>query len=333
LTTLLDSRRRTAATLVVSLAVALAIALAPYATGLIGVPVLYVALQPWHDWLTRRIPAKAAASVVVSLVLLVLIVVGGSLVTLIVSEARQIPGTIMQSPIVTRLSELNIGGVDVGARLADLGSKIVAWLGSSAFGFLGAASKVVLNLTISCFGLYYLLLQPGETWDAVRPYIPFSPSNTEKLRQRFRDVTTSTLIGTGLSAALHGSLMTFAFWLAGLPNAALWGVVTMVFSILPLLGSALVWGPAAIVLLLQHRPGAAVLLALWGVLIVGNVDYVIRPMVSRRWAHIHPLVTLIGALVGVPYLGLLGLLIGPLAVSYFFEVIQMYREEYLTNAA
>lgn len=329
MTALLDSRRRVAATLVAALAVALAIALAPYATGLIGIPVLYVALQPWHDWLTRRTPPQAAASLVVALVLLVLIVVGGSLVTLIVSEAQRIPGTILQSSVVARLSELRIGGVDVGARLADLGAKIVAWLGSSAFGFLGTASRVALNLTISCFGLYYLLLRPAEAWDAVRPHIPFSASNTEKLRQRFRDVTTSTLIGTGLSAVLHGSLMTVGFWLAGLPNATLWGVVTMVFSILPLLGSGLVWGPAAIVLLLEHRPGAGLLLALWGVLIVGNVDYVIRPMVSRRWAHIHPLVTLIGALVGVPYLGLLGLLVGPLAVSYFFELIGMYHEEYL----
>ncbi len=333
MTAIADSRRRAAAALVVALTGALAIALAPYATGLIGIPVLYVALQPLHDWLARRTPGKAAAGFVVALVLLVLIVVGGSSVSLIVSEAQRIPGAIMQSPIVTRLSELKVGGVDVGARLADLGYKVVAWIGSSAFGFIGSASRMALNLTISCFGLYYLLLRPGETWDAVSPFIPFSASNTEKLRQRFRDVTTSTLIGTGLSAALHGALTSFGFWMVGLPNAALWGVVTMVFSILPVLGSGLVWGPGAIALVLDHRPGAAVLLALWGILIIGNIDYVIRPMVSRRWAHIHPLVTLIGALVGVPYLGLLGLLIGPLAVSYFFELIQMYREEYVTRTA
>jgi len=333
LTAVSDSRRRAAAALVVALTGALAIALAPYATGLIGIPVLYVALQPLHDWLARRTPGKPAASLVVALVLLGLIVVGGSSVTLIVSEAQRIPGAIMQSPVVTRLSELRVGGVDVGARLADLGSKVVAWIGSSAFGFIGTASRWAPNLSITCFGLYYLLLRPGETWDAVRPYIPFSASNTEKLRQRFRDVTTSTLIGTGLSAALHGALTSFGFWMVGLPNAALWGVVTIVFSILPVLGSGLVWGPGAIALVLDHRPGAAVLLALWGILIIGNIDYVIRPMVSRRWAHIHPLVTLIGALVGVPYLGLLGLLIGPLAVSYFFELIQMYREEYVTGTA
>ena len=106
----------------------------------------------------------------------------------------------------------------------------------------------------------------------------------------------------------------------------------MVFSILPVLGSGLVWGPGAVALLLEHRPIAAVLLALWGAVVVGNVDYVIRPMVSRRWAHIHPLITLVGALIGVPYFGLLGLLIGPLALSYFFELITMYREEYLIAA-
>src|SRR5260221_198005 len=98
--------RRAAAALVVALAGALAIALAPYATGLIGIPVLYVALEPVHDWLARRAPGKAAASLVVALVLLLLTVVGGSSVTLIVSEAQRIPGAIMQSPIVTRLSEL-----------------------------------------------------------------------------------------------------------------------------------------------------------------------------------------------------------------------------------
>lgn len=329
---LVAAKRWGAFALVVALGLALAIALAPYATGVVGIPVLYVALAPVDRWLARRTGARAAASLVVALTLFLLIVLGGAFAGLIVNEAERITGNVMQSPIVARLSELRPGGVNVGERLADLGAKLVAWIGSSAFGLLSSASRWALNLTISFFGLFYLLLRPRETWDAVRPYSPFSARNTETLRQHFRDVTTSTLIGTGLSAAVHGTLVSLAFWVAGLPNAALWGVVTMVVSILPVLGSGLVWGPGAVALLLDHRPGAAVLLALWGLLIVGNVDYVIRPMASRRWGHIHPLVTLVGALVGVPYFGILGLLIGPLAVSYFFEVITMYREEYLTVA-
>jgi predicted PurR-regulated permease PerM len=94
-------------------------------------------------------------------------------------------------------------------------------------------------------------------------------------------------------------------------------------------GSGLVFGPAALALALSGRWGWALAMALWGLLIVGNVDYVVRPMIFRRWANIHPLITLIGALAGVPFFGLLGLLIGPLALSYFFELIRMYREEYL----
>ena len=329
--TIADTRYRAAAALVITLGIALLIAVTPYATGLIGIPVLYVALGPVHRWFARHTSPKVAASLVVLVALFVLLVPMAALAGLIVGEAQQIAGKVVQSPLLTRLSELRIGGVDVGSRLGDVSSKLVSWVGSSMFGLLGSASRFVLSLTISFFGLYYLLLRPGETWDAVRPYIPFSAQNTEKLRQRFGDVTTSTLIGTGLSAAVHGALVSLGFAVAGLPDAAFWGVVAMVLSILPVLGSGLVWGPGAVALLLEHRPIPAVLLVVWGAVVVGNVDYVIRPMVSRRWAHIHPLVTLIGALIGVPYFGLLGLLIGPLALSYFFELIKMYREEYLAT--
>ena len=231
--------------------------------------------------------------------------------------------------MLARLKELHLGSFELGPRLADLGSNLVSWVGSSAFGLVGTATRLALNLTIALFGLFYLLLRPHETWQAVQPYIPFSAKNTEKLRQRFRDVTTSTIIGTGLTAAIQGTLIGLGFWMTGLSHAVFWGVVTMVFAILPVVGSGLVWIPGALVLILDHRAGPGVLLALWGAVVVGNADYVVRPMVFRRWANIHPLVTLLGALAGVPYFGILGLLIGPLGLSYFFELVKMYREEYL----
>ena len=326
------ARRRRAFALVLALGLGLAVALTPYATGLIGIPVLYVAFAPAHGWLARRTGARVAAAVLIVLQVLVFVVLGGAFAGLIVNEARPIAANLSNSSMLTRLSDLRVGGVDVGAKLGDLGATLVSWIGSSAFGFLGTASRGALNLTISFFGLYYLLLRPAETWDAVRQFIPFSSRNTETLRVQFRQVTTSTLIGTGLSAAIQGLLLSLGFWVAGLPDAALWGLVAMVFGILPLLGSGLVWGPGAIVLLLDHRTTAAVLLAVWGLVVVGNVGQVIQPWASRRWGHIHPLVTLVGALVGVPYFGILGLLIGPLAVSYFFELITMYQEEYLTGS-
>src|SRR6266704_2348724 len=301
---LIDTNHQRAALLVLLLGVALVIALTPYATGLIGIPVLYAIFAPVHEWLCVRMRPKLAATVVVLLALFLIVVPGVSFAGLIVNQAQGIAGGVIQSPLLGRLKELRLGGIDLGTRLA-------------------------LNLTISLFGLFYLLLRPHETWQAVQPYIPFSAKNTEKLRQRFRDVTSSTIIGTGLTAAIQGILVGLGFFVTGLPNAVFWGVVTMVFAILPVVGSGLVWGPGALALILGNREGAGLLLALWGAVVVGNADYVIRPRVYRRWANIHPLVTLIGALAGVPYFGILGLLIGPLALSYFFELVKMYREEYL----
>lgn len=327
---LIDTNHGRAALVVLLLGAALIIALAPYATGIIGIPVLYAIFAPVHDWLGMRMRPRLAAVFVVVLALFLIVVPGVSFAGLIVGQAQEIAGGVIRNPVLGRLRELKLGGIDLGPRLADLGTQVVAWIGSSAFGLVGTATRLALNLTISLFGLFYLLLQPQDTWKAVQPYIPFSAKNTEKLAQRFRDVTSATIIGTGLTAAVQGLLVGIGFWVTNLPNAVFWGVVTMVFAILPVVGSGLVWGPGALALFVSGRALPGVLLAVWGAVVVGNVDYVVRPRIFKRWANIHPLVTLLGALAGVPFFGILGLLIGPLALSYFFELVKMYREEYLT---
>jgi len=325
----LDTNHQRAALVILLLGFALAVSLTPYATGLVGIPVLYVIFAPVHDWLARRMKPALAGGLVVLLGLFLIVVPGASFAGVIVSEAQQIATGVIQSPILGRLAQLRIGGTDIGPELADLGRRIIGWLGSGAFSLVGTATRLALNLTIAFFGLYYLLLRPRETWAAVRPYIPFSAANADKLQKRFRDVTISTLIGTGVTAAIQGTLVAIGFAVTGLPNAVFWGVVTVLFAILPVLGSGLVWGPGVLALVLDGRYGAAAALAIWGVIAIGSVDYIIRPIVFRRWAEIHPVVTLVGAMAGVPYFGILGLLIGPLALSYFFELIRMYREEYL----
>jgi predicted PurR-regulated permease PerM len=325
----LDTNHQRAALVVLLLGFALAWALAPYAPGLFGIPVLYVVFAPAHRWLARHMKPSLAATLVVLLGLFLIVVPGVSFAGLVVNEAQQIATGVVKSPLLARLAQLRIGGTDLGPELANLGRSIVGWLGTGAFSLVGTATRLALNLTIAFFGLYYLLLRPAEIWEAVRPYIPFSALNADKLQQRFHDVTISTLIGTGVTAAVQGVLVGIGFALTGLPNAVFWGVVTVIVAILPVVGSGLVWGPGVLALGLDGRYGAAIFLGLWGVLAVGGVDYVIRPWVFRRWAQIHPIVTVVGAVAGVPYFGILGLLIGPLAVSYFFELIRMYREEYL----
>lgn len=323
------SNRQRAALLIALLGVGLAFALAPYASGLIGGLVLFVIFIPIHSRLSRHVSHGVSAMLMVVLAVLLLVAPTLSFAGLLLDQAQSIASGVLRGPLLDRLRTLQIGDMPIGPRLAGLGEKVVGWLGATAFGFLGHATRIGLNLTIALFMLYYLLLHSNVAWAAVKPYIPFSPANADMLRDRFRDVTVSTVIGTGLVAVIQGVFVALAFWLIGLSNAVFWGAVTAVFAILPVVGSGLVWGPAALTLVLSGRYAAAIVLVLLGVIVVGNVDVVIRPAVFRRFARVHPLITLVGAIGGVGYFGLLGILIGPLALSYFFELLRMYQEEYL----
>lgn len=325
----LDTKRDRSAFLIFVLGVALVWALWPFSTGLIGAPVLYVVFSPVYQWLAQRIRPGFAAGLVVLLGVILVLGPGVSFVGVVAGEAQDMATGVIRSPLLTRLRELRIGPYDVGAQIEVAGSRLVSWIGASALGLLGTATRLGIQLTITFFGLYYLLLAPELAWRQVQPFIPFSRHNTEILRNRFRDVTVSTLIGTGLTATVQGLLVGIAFWVTGIPNALFWGVVTVVLAILPVVGSGLVWGPGVASLALEGQYGRAVGLALWGIIVVGNVDNVIRPIVFRRWAQIHPFITIIGAFAGIQYFGLMGLLIGPLAISYFFELIRMYRAEHL----
>ena len=328
-----DSKQQRAAWLILVLGIGLAVALWPFTTGLVGAPVLYVVFAPVHRWLSRWISPKLAAGITLILALLLIVVPGASLIGLLAGEAQELTRGAIQSPLLGRLRELNIAGYDVGQQLEQIGSRIASFVGSSLLGVVGTATRLLLQLTVAFFGLYYLLVSAGDVWQLMQPFIPFSAANADALRKRFKDVTTSTLIGTGLNAFAQGVLVAIGFAVTGLPNGLFWGVVTMIASILPIVGSGLIWVPGVAALALEHRYGWAIALTAWGLFVVGQVDNVIRPWVFRRYASIHPFVTVIGAMAGLNYFGILGLLIGPLAISYFFELIRMYRQEYLTGGA
>ena len=325
----LDTRKQRASALILVLGVGLAIAIWPFLTGLIAAPVLYVVFAPLHRGLARYVRPGAAAGIAVAIALIVIVVPGALLIGLIAGQAQDMAAGVIQSPLLDRLRELRVGPYDIGDQLRQIGSRIVPFAGASLLALVGTATRLALQLTVAFFGLYYMLVQPERAWLTVRPFIPFSTESAERLRQRFKDVAASTLIGTFATAVVQGVAVGLAFEVVGLANALFWGVVTVILSILPVVGSGLIWGPGALALALEGRYAWAVALIVWGVFVVGNIDNVIRPMVFRRWARIHPFVTVIGAFAGLRYFGLLGLLIGPLAISYFFELIRMYREEYL----
>jgi len=326
-----DSSHQRAAILLALLGVGLMIALSPYATGLIGVPVLFVILRPLHQQLEHLMPTKPAAGIAIVMAILVFVVPGIGLIGLLVGEAQTMASNISTGPLLDRIRELQIGPYRIGDQLAEAGTQLITWLGSNALRLVGTATRLSINLLISFFGVYYLLISRETVWSTVRPYIPFSETNTEILRERFEAITVSTVIGTGLTALLQGTVVALGFLATGLGNPLFWGAVTIVFAILPVVGSGMIWVPAVGVLAASGRSGAATGLAIWCLAMAMVIDYMVRPLVFNRFAKIHPMITLIGAIIGIAYFGLLGILVGPLALSYFFEITRMYREEYLPD--
>jgi hypothetical protein len=192
-----------------------------------------------------------------------------------------------------------------------LGSQIVSWAGAQAA--VGTATRIGIQLTIS----FFAVLPAGRrrAWQGFRPFIPFSAKNRDPaVRQRH--------LSPPSDWADRAGLVGLAFWATGPRTRNLGAVV--VIAILPV-GQRLIWGRCR---------GAGGRRLPWRRSALppghpGGHDNVIRPYVFRRWARIHPFITVIGAFAGINWFGLLGLLIGPLAISYFFELIRMYRDEYL----
>jgi predicted PurR-regulated permease PerM len=329
----LHEKRERAGLLIALLGIAIAIAVSPFAVGLLGAAVLYVLCEPVYRRLHRRMKPDPAAALTLVFAILVIALPVMWIVALIADQAPDMLRRAQDSNLAATLDRLRIGRFDVGAELAKASGTFFRWLSQQAFDFVGGAARATLNLVISFFALYYMLVSAEHSWGAFQEYLPFSEESAEELKHRFYSVTHATVLGTALTATLQGSIIGLGFMLADLPNAVFWGVVTGFASILPVLGSALVWLPGAVVLLLQQRYGSAVVLLVFGAVIASNIDNVIRPLIYRRVSNIHPMITLVGAFAGVKYFGLLGVLLGPLAIQYFFEFVRLYRKEYGAPAA
>jgi predicted PurR-regulated permease PerM len=310
----------------------IAVAVMPFLLGLLGAPILLVMFGPMYRALARHTRPSVAAGVVVAAAVLSVFVPAVAISVLVLAELPSVlagPGT---EQFIAALAAMRVGPFDIGTELASMGGEATAWLSRQAFAVIGGVTFVAINLLIAFFGLYFLLVAPADIWREVGRFLPFSRETIERLRARFYDATHATIIGIGLTALLQGAVVAAAFAIVGLGHPLLWGTVTGVVSVLPVFGSALVWLPGSLVLAVNGRYGAATVLAILGAVVASNIDNVVRPMVFRRISRIHPLITVVGAFAGMRYFGLLGVLLGPLTLLYFIELVRAFEHEHLTTA-
>jgi predicted PurR-regulated permease PerM len=258
----------------------------------------------------------------------VLAVPGAWLATLAIQQVPDALHEVQRTVADLRVRPAPLPGVNVDTLVARVSSTSLGWVSSTVGPALGAVAHGLVDLSIALVGLYFLLVAGDATWRAVRERLPFSRDSSDVLRDVFVNVTRATLLGTLSSAALQGLSIGVGLRVIGNTAPAFWGIVAGFTTLVPVVGNAIVWVPAVIVQLVQRRFVGAALMLIFGKLVPALLDRVLRTAISRRVGNTHPMVTLLGALVGVRLVGAVGVLIGPTIVQCSLALVGVYDREY-----
>jgi len=196
----------------------------------------------------------------------------------------------------------------------------------SALGLLEGMGQFALGLLIVAFVFYYLLVAEDSIGN-MRAVIPFSRKNSDTLINEFKKILYSSIICTGLMAILQAAPLTLAFIYFNVPGAVILGFLAAVLTCIPFTGIPFVWIPVVALEFLGGNYPAALGITIVGVIIAVLENF--RPMLQNRIGEIHPLISLLGVIIGIVYFGILGLLIGPILLSFTLLTARMFKEEYL----
>ncbi len=201
---------------------------------------------------------------------------------------------------------------------------IINHLSSAA---LGAANFLFMLFTW-LYSMYFFLMDGERLLEKILYYLPLEDRDEQQMLERFTSVTRATLKGTAVIGILQGGLSGLAFWAVGIPSAAFWGAIMVVLSIVPSVGTAVVWVPAALILGFSGAVVKAVALALFCALVVGSLDNLLRPILVGKDTQMHELMIFFGTLGGIFMFGMLGVIIGPIIAALFVTVWEIYGQAF-----
>ncbi len=201
---------------------------------------------------------------------------------------------------------------------------------------LSTVTKGAVNILFMAFAMLYtmffFLMDGDKLLNKILLYLPLQDDDEQRMLRKFTSVTRATLKGTAVIGILQGGLAGAAFAAVGIPSAVFWGTIMAVLSIIPGIGTALVWGPAVIILAASGSYLKAVGLGLFCALVVGSIDNLLRPVLVGKDTQMHELMIFFGTLGGISMFGVMGMIIGPIVAALFITVWEIYGvafKEYL----
>ncbi|HEY8211296.1 MAG TPA: AI-2E family transporter [Myxococcaceae bacterium] len=326
----------------------LALVATPFATALFLAAVLAGALYPLHLRLTRLVRGRESLSsglLVVATALVLLVPVGG-LTAVIVKEVAQgyrwaaqtvrsegMNGLVerlpdrLEEPVRWLLDRLDL---EEGALNEQLGSQATAQGGRAATavtGFLSATGSLVLQGVMMLIALYFLLLDGARLVAWLGQVVPLEPGQTTELLLEFRKVSVAVLFSTLATAGVQALAAEVGYLIARVPQPIFFGALTFFVALIPAVGATSVCLAASVLLLATGHEWMALFLAIWGLLVVGLVDNVVKPLLVKRGMSLHGAVVFFALLGGLGVFGPVGLLLGPMVVAFFLALVRIHQRQ------
>lgn len=196
---------------------------------------------------------------------------------------------------------------------------------------LSGTATMLANLLMMFFILYFLLTGGREMEKSLHHVIPLKPQNIDTLAGETKMMIKANAMGIPIICIVQGIFAAFGYWIFGLDDWGLWGFITGVFAFFPMVGTMIVWVPLCIYLFSQGLNWPGFGLALYSLVVTGNVDYAARISFMKKIGDVHPLITVLGVIVGLKLFGFIGLIFGPLLISYVLILVKIYINEFSDN--
>ena len=304
----------------------------PFLGGLLGALTIYILVRGQMRYLVekRKLKRSLSALLITAETIFVFLIPLGLTVWMVVNKLQDInldPQTYI-API-QQVAEFikEKTGYDVLGK--DTLTFIVSILPRIGQIIMESISSLAINLFVMIFVLYFMLIGGKEMEAYVNDILPFNETNTQEVIHEINMIVRSNAIGIPLLAIIQGGVATIGYLLFGAPNILLLGFLTCFATIIPMVGTALVWFPVAAYLAISGDWFNAIGIAAYGAIVVSQSDNLIRFILQKKMADTHPLITIFGVVIGLPLFGFMGVIFGPLLLALFFLFVDMFKKEYL----
>lgn len=302
----------------------------PYISGVLGALTLYVVLRKWMvKLLNKGVKRMWAAMLLIFVSLIGIFLPLGGVVLMLSAEIGNLAD---KSEQVTKAFKQQIFQlekyIDYDISTTIDPKQASGWLTDNLQGFASGTFDIFISLGLLLFILYYMLKSPKELKDSLLLYIPLGTNTLVILGEEIQSVVRSNAIAIPLVAVAQGFIALIGFFIFGVDNPLFWFVIVTVGSMIPFVGTFIGILPVFILSLAKGSEFQAWGILLYGLLVVGMTDNLIRLYVLKKLDSTHPLITLIGVIVGIPLFGFVGLIFGPLIISLFLIIVKIYRKEF-----